>query len=99
MQDAINMWYRCRYQKSFEFRDSCYSLHCHSECPEKINFFPSQMAPYPDWAIILIICIVVFITIMSIIAKVRFSKSASRIQFQLVHLSSGFILSMEASTI
>ena len=72
MQDAVNMWYRCRHHNtSFDFRESCYSVHCHNTCPEDVNFLTVGTTPYPNWSILLIVCLVVFLTVVSVMGKVR----------------------------
>ena len=70
MQDAVNMWYRCRSNSSYEFRDNCYSVRCRDVCPEDIEFFTTSVSPYPNWSIIVIVCIVVTLTAVSIFGKV-----------------------------
>ncbi len=70
MRDAVNMWYRCRSITSYEFRDNCYSVRCRDVCPEDIELFTTNVSPYPDWSIILIVCIVVILTVVSIFGKV-----------------------------
>ena len=71
MQDAINMWYRCRYiNNTLQFRDTCHTVHCHNSCPDKINISDITKTRYPSWSVVLIVCIVVSVTVMSIIAKV-----------------------------
>ena len=79
MQDAINMWYRCRSNHSYEFRDKCYSVRCHDSCPEDIDFYVTSVTPYPDWSIILIICIVVTFTLVSIFVKVCKQKCSNEL--------------------
>lgn len=70
MKDAVNMWYICRFNETFEFRDTCYSVHCHDFCPEEIDFLQNTSDEYPTWAIIVIVLIVVTITVLSLVLKV-----------------------------
>lgn len=71
MRDAINMWYRCRYtNNSFQFRDTCHSVHCHSSCPDRIDLSDVTPSRYPEWARWIVACLVVSVTVVSITAKV-----------------------------
>lgn len=72
MKDAINLWYVCHRSNndSIEFRDTCFSVHCHDSCPEDIDFIQETNNDYPIWANALIITIVVTITVLSLVVKV-----------------------------
>ena len=71
IQEALYMWKNCRNTvKHLEFRDTCYSIHCNSLCPDKVNFRTTETQSLPFWINIFLIVIVVSITAVSILSKV-----------------------------
>ena len=78
MKEAIEMWYRCQYTNdSLQFRDSCYSVHCHKYCPDKVDFLNNEPDRYPDWSIFAIIGIVAVIMVIAIAMKVSKAGTSS----------------------
>ena len=69
------MWYRCRNTNvSLQFRDTCHSIHCHDSCPDTLSLADLETRRYPNWSIIMIICIVVVVTLVSILIKVSYKS-------------------------
>ena len=65
------MWKSCRYSTpSLQFRDGCYSIHCNSMCPDKLNFANNENETASLWLVLFVAITVVCITICSIITKV-----------------------------
>ena len=75
------MWKRCRYSTpSLQFRDSCYSIHCNSMCPDELNFANNTNEIASFWLVLFVAITVVSITICSIIVKVTSNKNLSLLE-------------------
>ena len=73
ISDALIMWNASRFDhQELKIRDSCYSPHCNSKCPEQfiIHLGGDDWSSYTK---ALLICIVIGVTVICLLFKALFS--------------------------